>query len=132
MAIRREAWRKVRSSLCVKGGIHEDYDIAIHLQELGGKVVFDESLKARVSSRRIDVNYLDFLRYTLVCPKTYGEHQIRARWHMYEIISLCAVGYLPARLLHRGYDPATNKFSWVKALSPSQAIARVDPTANVA
>lgn len=132
MAMRREAWRRVKPLLCERVGQHEDYDIAIHLQELGGRVTFDERLRARVSSRRIDVGYLDFMRYVWVCPRTYANHGIRGRRHMYPIIAICALGYLPARILHRGYDPELDRFSWSKVLEPAATAPRVDPTANIA
>ncbi|HEY5442239.1 MAG TPA: glycosyltransferase family A protein [Candidatus Saccharimonadales bacterium] len=131
MAIRREAWQQVKPALCGAGRQHEDYDIAIHLQELGGRVTFDERLRAQVSSRRIDVDYLDFMRYVWVSPQTYAQHGIRARWHMYSLVAVCAIGYLPARTLHRGYDPMTNNFSWTRLLAAKPPVPRVDPTANV-
>jgi glycosyltransferase involved in cell wall biosynthesis len=131
MALRRAAWLKVRNQLCQRGNLHEDYDIAIHLQKLGGKVVFDERLQAKVSSRRIDIGYLQFMKYVLVSPNTYAQHKIVRHWHMYEVVFICALGYLPARLLHRGYDPGTQKFS-LNRLFSSGAAPRVDPTANVA
>lgn len=132
MALRREAWQRVRPALCQEGGLHEDFDIAIHLQELGGRVTFDERLRAKVSSRRIDVGYLSFMRYVWVSPQTYARHGIRERHHMYPLVLICAIGYLPARLLHRGYDPVLERFSWSRLLAPASAIPRVDPTANVA
>lgn len=133
MAMRSKAWHKVKPALCHKGGIHEDYDIAIHLQELGGSVKFDERLRAQVSSRRIDVGYWDFVRYVWVSPRTYAEHNIRSRWHMYPIVIVCAIGYLPARILHRGYNPETSRFSWLQLLTAKPLVApRVDPTAHVA
>jgi hypothetical protein len=112
--------------------MHEDYDLAIHLQEVGGTVGFDERLKAQVSSRRIDVGYLDFMRYVWVSPGTYAQHGIRQRWHMYWIVLVCAVGYIPARLLHRGYNPKTGSFSVGRLFTAQAVTARVDPTAHVA
>ncbi|MDB5164415.1 MAG: hypothetical protein JWL89_41 [Candidatus Saccharibacteria bacterium] len=132
MAMRRSAWQSVKPSLCWRGGMHEDYDLAIHLQEKGHGVTFDERLRAQVSSRRIDVGYIDFMRYVWVSPGTYAQHRIRARWHMYWVVLVCGIGYLPARLLHRGYDPVRDKFSWSQLFTAKRVIARVDPTANVA
>jgi glycosyltransferase involved in cell wall biosynthesis len=129
MAMSRQAWRQVRPTLCERGGMHEDYDIAIHLQELGGKVVFDENLRAMVSSRRIDVGYLDFIRYTMVCPRTYAQHSVKEGRHIYAVVLVCAIGYWPARILHRGYDPASGRFTWSRILR-QQAVPRVDPTTN--
>jgi hypothetical protein len=131
MAVRRSAWRSVRQRLCHDGGLHEDYDLAIHLQEHGHRVIFDERLRAFVSSRRIDVNYLDFMRYVLVSPNTYAQHKIRQRIYMYEVVAVCAIGYLPARLLHRGYDPVQDRFSWTRLLTAESSTPRVDPTSNV-
>jgi len=132
MAIRKSAWMLIRPSLCIKGDLHEDFDIAIHLQRNGGLVTFDERLVASVSSRRIDVNYLDFMKYVMVSPKTYAMHGIKSRWHMYSVVMLCAVAYAPGRILHRGYDAQQNSFSLRQLFTAKPAIPRVDPTANVA
>lgn len=132
MAIRRQAWELVKSGLCDRGGMHEDFDIAIHLQRAGGRVVFDDRMRAQVSSRRIDVGYLNFMRYVLVSPNTYAQHKIGARWHMYELVAFLAICYYPARMLHRGYDESSDSFSLLKALTHRSALpVRVDPTANV-
>ncbi len=132
MAIRKSAWQRVKPVLCWRAGMHEDYDIAIHLQEQGGKVTFDERMIASVSSRRIDVGYLSFMNYALVSPKTYAQHGIRKRWHMYSLIAVCAIGYLPARLLHRGYDASQDRFSFRQLMFAKPPVPRVDPTTHVA
>ena len=133
MAIRRSSWDKSRPHICHKGFIHEDFDLAIHVQEQVGKVVFDERMEAFVSSRRIDVGFLNFMKYVLVSPQTYAEHSIRQRWHMYWVVLSCAIGYFPARILHRGYNPVTEKFSLTWLLTNRPTIApRIDPTSNVA
>ncbi|MEK7600128.1 MAG: glycosyltransferase family A protein [Patescibacteria group bacterium] len=131
MAMRRSAWQRVKPALCDLGGIHEDFDIAIHLQEMGGNVTFDERLEAQVSSRRIDTNFVDFMSYAWTSPQTYAKHHITSRWHMYAPLLICAVGYLPARIMHRGYDPKTDSFVLPKVFVPSGTIQRVDPTTNV-
>ncbi len=132
MAMRTSAWQRVKPILCNRGGMHEDYDIAIHLQEQGAKVVFDERLQAKVSSRRIDVSYLSFMRYVWISPRTYAEHGISQYRHMYWVVLVCAIGYLPARILHRGYSLEHDSFTWSRVFSPAAVIPRVDPTANVA
>lgn len=131
MAIRKSAWRQIRSQLCMRGDLHEDFDIALHLQDAGGLVTFDERLRAGVSSRRIDVPYVDFMRYVMVSPKTYAEHGIRQRWHMYGVVLACALGYIPGRVLYRGYDSQQQRFSLRQLFRPPQLAARVDPTTNV-
>lgn len=131
MALRKSAWEKTRPILCQRANQHEDYDIAIHLQEADGKVVFDERLRASVSSRRIDTNFPDFMRYVWVSPDTYAQHGITQRWHMYPLVAVCAIGYLPARLLHRGYDPSQDRFSWSQLFTRRTVVPRVDPTTHV-
>jgi glycosyltransferase involved in cell wall biosynthesis len=134
MAIRRQSWQNITDKLCYRGGLHEDFDLAIHLQEQGGIVRFEERMRAGVSSRRIDVNYLNFMRYVLKSPGTYAQHNIRARWHMYGVVLFCALTYVPARMLHRGYDPRAGAFRWRQLFAPPAEFSapRVDPTTFVA
>lgn len=132
MAMRRGAWTQVNASLCQKGDQHEDFDVAIHLQAMGRKVVFDERLKANVSSRRIDMNFVSFMRYVMKSPNTYKQHRINVKRQMYPIVAVCALVYLPGYLLYRGYDPLLDRFSFSQLLFAQSRVARVDPTANVA
>ncbi len=132
MAMRHKAWRQVRGHLCMRGDMHEDYDVAIHLQELGKNVVFDERLVAQVSSRRIDSDFISFMRYVWKSPSTYAQHDKKVLRYMMPIVITCAVGYLPARILHKGYDPLLDRFSVSHLLEPSTAPPRVDPTIYVA
>ncbi len=132
MAIRRSAWLKVRSSLCQKAHQHEDFDIAIHMQELGLKLIFDESLQAYVSSRRIDMKFLDYMHYVMMSPNTYAQHDIKVKKQMYPVVALCALGYIPGYVLYKGYDPLKDKFSLGRLLRAPKTIPRVDPTIYVA
>ena len=130
MAVRRSAWEQARSLLCDHRRLHEDFDLAIHLQALGLQVAYDESLVAGVSSRRIDSGFVDYVRYTLASPRTYAAHGLRSRFHMYPVLAACWLGYLPGRLIYRGCDPETGAFSISQLLAASSP--RVDPTTNVA
>lgn len=130
MAVRRSAWQQARPLLCGQRSLHEDFDLAIHLQELGHQVVYDEGLVAGVSSRRIDTSFRAYLRYTLASPRTYAAHHLASRRHMYPVLLVCWLGYLPGRLIYRGCDPTTGAFSLSQLLLADAA--RVDPTINVA
>lgn len=129
MALRRSAWNDVVGRLCSEKGMHEDFDLAIHLQELGYKVAYEESLQANVSSRRIDTTFAAYVRYTLVSPHTYAMHGLRSRRHMYSVLAACWLLYLPARLVYRSYDPRTGSYSVAQLLVASAS--RVDPTTNI-
>lgn len=129
MALRRSAWHDVKASLCVQAGLHEDFDLGIHLQRSGHKVGYAERLMASVSLRRIDTSFTAYVQYCLVCPQTYKHHGIKARFYMYPVLVLCWVTYLPGRLLYRAYDSDRRSFSYEKLLSA--ATARVDPSSNI-
>lgn len=130
MAVRRSAWLGVRSRLCRQAHLHEDFDLAIHLQEQGHRVAYDKNLVAAVSSRRIDSSLMAYLRYTLVSPRTYAWHRLSRRRHMYPVILVCWLAYLPGRFIYRAYNPQTGEFSLSQLLTATSS--RVDPTANVA
>lgn len=132
MAVRRSAWNDVKSRLCSKSHQHEDFDLGIHLQEQGHKVVFDERLKASVSSRRIDMNFIDFMHYVMMSPGTYAQHNLKVKRAMYPIVAVCAIGYIPGFVLYKGYDPVTDKFSVGRLFVSTKTLARVDPTTFVA
>ncbi|MBI4008677.1 glycosyltransferase family 2 protein [Candidatus Roizmanbacteria bacterium] len=54
MAISRQFWQKIKSNLCQdQNQVHEDTDMAIHIQNEGGILKVDRSLIVQVSARRI-------------------------------------------------------------------------------
>lgn len=125
MAMRRDAWREIRHELCERNDIHEDYDIALHLQQRGHTVTFDERLVANISTRRIDTSFRQLLAYVRVNPHTYRVHNAPGQLYMYAVITLILVGYAPIRLLYRGYDTETKRFTWSKLFQSTSA--RVNP-----
>ena len=131
MALRFSAWRHVRSHLCVKNGLHEDLDLAIHLQTFGLCVRYEQSLLAGVSSRRFDSSFASLVPYTLVGWRTYAAHGLASRRHMWPAIIITWLCFPPGRLLYRAYDREFEGASIIKMFSvPSNP--RVDPTTNVA
>lgn len=128
MAMRRSAWLRVRHAMCRRDNMHEDFDLAIHLQEYGHEVAFDERLHAKISARRTDVGFLQFANYVFMSPHTYAQHQLRSRRHMYTVVALAIACYVPARILYRGYDPELEKFSWTRVFTSRMPASRVDPT----
>jgi glycosyltransferase involved in cell wall biosynthesis len=130
MAVRKYAWNSVRDTLCNCGLIHEDQDLALHLQDIGKTVIFDEDMLAYVSSRRIDTGYFNFISYTKRGVDTYAHHNSPGKAYLRMLVVAATIGYLPALILHRIYDQKTGKTS---LLSIKQNITpRIDPTSNVA
>lgn len=121
MAIRRQSWLKTKPFLCQGGGLHEDFDLAIHVQETGAKVVFDRRLKAAVSLRRIDVSWPHFLQYAMLSPRTYAVHGKTSQRHMYGALALVISFFWFIKLLHRSYDAKSLKYTWHKLISSNES-----------
>lgn len=131
MAIRRSVWRSVRHQTCAAQGMHEDFDLAIHIHWLGAKVVFDQRLRAAVSLRRFDSRFGDFWHYATLSPKTYALHGLKSQWHMYPVIGLVVLFFWPIKLLYKGYDSGAKRFLWSVLLTSTTTVARVNPATFV-
>jgi len=131
MAVRRSAWQAVRSHLCHESGLHEDYDIAIHLAEQGHRIAFDERLEVTISFRQVESSWRNFSVYAWISPKTYALHGLKSRRHMYPVVALVILAYPLLKLLHKGYDQQTDHFSWHQLFEGPSAIARVNPATFV-
>lgn len=130
MAVRRSVWQAVRADMCHASGMHEDFDLTVHASRRGYKVVFDELLVASLAYRQAEASFAEFARYVRLSPKTYALHGLSSHRYMYPVVWLALLGYLPLKLLHRGYDAETRQFSWQSAFSlPGQP--RVNPATFV-
>lgn len=130
MAVRRSAWYRVRSSVCQHGGLHEDFDLAIHLAAQGALVVFRPQLQAAVSLRRFNISFVDYWQYVWLSPQTYRQHGLHSQRRMYPVVALVVASYFVIRLLYRSYDPATGRLSLMTALNEDR-ILRVNPATFV-
>ncbi len=126
MAIRKSAWENVRNEVCHRKGLHEDLDLALHLSEAKQQVVFEPTLMANISARRIDSGLIDLARYSFINPKTYIKHNAHEHLYMYPLIGVVLVNYLLLRLLFRAFDESAQRFS-LKMLFISTSAARVNP-----
>jgi glycosyltransferase involved in cell wall biosynthesis len=125
MAIRRTVWRSVRSQVCRAGGMHEDFDLAIHTNQNGHRVVFDKSLVATIGARQLESSFESYTKYILLSPRTYGIHGLISRRYMYPVCALALVCYIPLKILHRGYDKEKARFSIASLFELSES--RVNP-----
>jgi glycosyltransferase involved in cell wall biosynthesis len=130
MAMRRSTWQQSRSQLCNVGGLHEDFDLAIHAEEAGARVVFDRRLHAVVSLRRLNTSLRAFWNYAWLNPKTYARHGRTSQRHMYPAIVLLIVFYWLIKMLYGLYDPQTESLSWHNLLLPVAPV-RVNPATFV-
>lgn len=132
MALRKSAWNKVKKTLCPCDGLHEDLDLAIHLQEHGLKVVYNENLIAGTSPRRIANGLKQFTNYCLASPRTYKAHSIKNRRYMYVIIFIVMSLYPFGHLAYASFDPKQGSFSLKYLFSSKLRKSRTSPTINVA
>lgn len=119
MAVRKSAWQAVSAELCHHAGMHEDIDLAIHLQKKNFKINFDPSLAVGVSARRFQTDYKSFYSYLVALPQTYKIHGKYRFWPIYALVALGLIGYLPMLTVNRLFNP------------DSYAAQRIDPTSNI-
>lgn len=75
MAIRKSAWEKVRSEVCLKDSmVHEDIDLSIHLSR-HGKIFFDDKLVVDSSFRRW-TRIKPYLDYPYRALRTIQRHKL--------------------------------------------------------
>lgn len=129
MALRRTAWIKVRSQVCALAGIHEDFDLALHLQDAGHNVIFDERLHASVALRILDSGFVAFWRYCLISPATYAFHGKRLRIYMYPVIGTALGFYWFLILNHKLRNPRDGSVSFKNLIV--DAGPRVNPATYV-
>ncbi len=74
MALKKDMWVSVKDTLCVDSNkIHEDTDLAIHINRKKGKIQFDRSLVVKSSARRLlkNTNSFFFEYFFRLCRTLY-------------------------------------------------------------
>ncbi len=130
MAVRARAWHASKQLLCNEGGMHEDFDLSIHLREAGFNTVYTPSLGASLAFRQAGSRWRDYLAYVLLNPGTYALHGIRRRVVMYPVITIAIIAYPLLRVLYLGYDTELDRFS-VRKLANANTLSRVNPATFV-
>jgi hypothetical protein len=125
MGLRRSAWLKVRRHVCHQNGLHEDNDLAIHLNQAGLAVGYQNRLQVLVSVRRAANGPRAAWRYAFAEHRTYAHHGVtRLRTIVAGLILLMV--YPGLKLTYRWYDPHQKRFSWHKLLH-NRSVARPNP-----
>jgi len=81
MAFPRRLWQEVKDQTCRRTDIHEDIDLAIHLQECGYTVDYRKSLIVGVRMRRIHSERTKLWPNLMLWPKTFQVHGNK-KWPM--------------------------------------------------
>jgi glycosyltransferase involved in cell wall biosynthesis len=129
MGIRRTAWTAIRKQLCMKGGLHEDFDIALHLYKQNFHVRYYKTLEASIQYRQAGGSWREFSRYVLLSPRTYAAHQRISRLYMYPVVWFLIGAYPLLYFTYRGFDERTGKFSIRKLIG--MKTLRVNPATFV-
>jgi len=116
LAFRRSYWVLAREKMCNRKNMHEDFDLAIHLREIGCTTAYEPSLRAKVAFRQAAAEPKQFCNYALLSPGTYAQHGIRRRFVMHPVIAIALVFYPLLHMLYLGYDRKTASFSFKKLL----------------
>jgi glycosyltransferase involved in cell wall biosynthesis len=76
MAISQKIWQKIKDEVCTNDQeVHEDIDLAIHINKNHGKIFVDDQLVVLISARRIIHKPQSFfLEYPFRFLKTYLKH----------------------------------------------------------
>lgn len=108
MALRGDAWQKIRKNLCGDKTIHEDLDIAIHLYKQDMKIAYDTRLVAGMSARRYDDKPGSLRRYTKMTENAFRKHGIKTVGVHISSFAY-TLGYLLLWPLRRSYNPQTGR-----------------------
>lgn len=81
MAISRAAWLAVRDETCAdeEDLMHEDLDLAVHVNAAGLNIVYAPKMLAGMSGRRMDDSPSDIASYVGRFDRTYNHHGVRDR-----------------------------------------------------
>jgi glycosyltransferase involved in cell wall biosynthesis len=101
MAIKRSTWRTISPKLCSDSYMHEDLDLAIHLDKTGHNIHYVPQMLAGASGRRYNDKFGRFYIYLSMYRQTYLRHNI----HCLAIYSATGVYWFGYFLVHpwRGF-----------------------------
>lgn len=120
MAIRRSTWLELEHQVSLRDDIHEDLDLALCVDAVGGKISQLTDLYVDISPRRALTPPSKFTAYLDAITATYGLHgydtapmqlSLRLRWWFHAMLYL----------LHLPYDPARGRYSVQRLLEPNKA-----------
>ena len=113
MAIKVEDWRMIREELCSGMDIHEDIDIALHLNDHGRGIVYNEKQIVGSSTEMMSEPPHKFYKYVQKWKTTYQRHGRNASPALVPMAVLWAI-YPPLKMIRFFYDPTTSRFSFKK------------------
>ncbi len=122
MVLRAEAWEVIKDKTCSnESEIHEDIDIALHLDDEYYLIHYEPKLVVASSARRIGDPLKDFYQYMKRYTNTYKQHgrdPMVARIPMALYLST----YPVTRFLYDFYDSEKERFSFIKLINSNESL----------
>lgn len=127
LAIRRNIWREVSEGLCTRQDIHEDIDLAIHIREAGGEIIYEKSLLSGASGRRYNDALRSFGGYIAMYKRTYGRHDLYSP-AIYAAMFMWSLGYV---LMHPWRNLWYSVYGKLNNFYPLSREARKNPMSSL-
>lgn len=125
MAVRKSAWKLIRTNLCNEPYLFEDIDIVMHLREQKIRPDYFPNVRANVSARRFEDNFADFMRYIGGHTRTHEHHNQKTPLGVHFAEGAFALAYIGFKPFHMMYDPKIKRPSLKYLMTRKQA--RPDP-----
>lgn len=118
MAIRSSAWQQIRhlTQLDLENEMHEDIDLALVMFENDLEIVYDPTMIAGMSARRLENSPRDFYRYVMRYERTVRAHGVKSATARLPIFIYLMV-YFPIRTVRLFYDGENSRFTLAKLRS---------------
>ena len=115
MAIRASAWQKIAAltSHDPEDLMHEDIDLALVLYKNDLEIVYDPTMMAGMSARRLEDSPRDFYNYVMRFERTFKAHGVKSATARIPIFIYLLI-YFPVRTVRKFYDGETNQFTLKK------------------
>lgn len=115
MAIRATAWQQIRAltSHDATDLLHEDIDLALTLYENDLEIVYDSTMMAGMSARRLEDSPRKFYNYVMRFERTFKAHGVKSATARVPIFIYLLI-YFPVRTVRKFYDGNTNQFTLQK------------------
>jgi glycosyltransferase involved in cell wall biosynthesis len=115
MAIRGNVWKKVGklTSPDPDDELHEDIDLALVLCENNFDIIYEPTMVASLSARRLETSPRKFYYYVMRFERTFKVHNVRSATARIPIL-IYLLTYFPLRTVRKFYDGDTSQFTLQK------------------
>lgn len=104
MAIRTKVWHELKGNLCHKAGLHEDFDLSLHLAKTRHRAKYARSLRATLQLRQAGSSWAEYANYFWAWPMTYLDHRRLTGLYILPFAVCVIVAYPLIHLLYVGFS----------------------------